>query len=159
GPSLRDVDTMAKLLRVLGAGVSAAPGTLTIGAGRLMTHEAPYDLVRTMRASFLVLGPLLARLGKARVSLPGGCAIGARSVAPHLHGLVALGVELSVREGYVEASVSRLRGADVLLDMASVTATENVMMAAALAEGTTRIANAAREPEIADLADLLNAMG
>src|SRR5690349_5432389 len=120
---------------------------------------APYDLVKTMRASILVLGPLLARFGEADVSLPGGCAIGARPVDLHLQGLMAMGAEISVEEGYIKARASRLVGADILLEKVTVTGTENLMMAATLAKGRTVIANAAREPEIVDLANCLQRMG
>jgi UDP-N-acetylglucosamine 1-carboxyvinyltransferase len=128
-------------------------------AGGKVTPEAPYDLVRTMRASVLVLGPLLARYGRARVSMPGGCAIGARPIDQHLKGLKALGADIHLTEGYVEARAKRLRGATVVFDKITVTGTENVMMAAALARGRTVLENAAREPEVEELARLLNKMG
>src|SRR5690606_21311206 len=121
--------------------------------------EAPYDLVKTMRASILVLGPLVARFGEARVSLPGGCAIGQRPVDQHIKGLAALGAEISIEHGYVVARAKRLKGASILTDMVTVTGTENLMMAAVLAEGQTVLENAAREPEITDLAELLIKMG
>ena len=158
-PVLRDVETMGRLLRTLGATVEIADGTCTIGAASLNGADAPYDLVRTMRASFVVLGPLLARLGRARVSLPGGCAIGARPVDFHLKGLAAMGAEVTISGGYVEARAARLHGADIAFETVSVGATLHLMMAAALAEGRTGLANAAREPEIVDMAALLNAMG
>ena len=135
-------------------------GALLIDATDLDNFEASYDLVKTMRASVLVLGPLLARLGKSRVSLPGGCAIGARPIDFHMQGLSRLGVELSLEQGYVEGSVNgRMRGATVYFDVPSVTGTENILMAATLAEGTTVIKNAAREPEIGNLVDMLTGMG
>src|SRR6056297_1685108 len=122
-------------------------------------QEAPYDLVKTMRASVLVLGPLLGRFGKARVSLPGGCAIGARPVDQHLRGLTALGADVRVEAGYIVAEAKALKGAHIVLDTATVTGTENIMMAAVMAEGVTRIENAAQEPEVVDLADCLRTMG
>jgi len=158
-PRLRDVETMGRLLRGLGARVELSEGEMTVTAAGLANPEAPYDLVRTMRASFVVLGPLLARLRRARVSLPGGCAIGTRPINLHLHGLAALGASIDIHDGYVEAKAERLRGTDIALDSASVGATENLMMAASLAEGKTVISNAAREPEVVDLAELLNKMG
>jgi len=158
-PRLKDVETMANLLRWLGARVESHERALTITASGLANPEAPYDLVRTMRASFVVLGPLLARLRRARVSLPGGCAIGTRPINLHLRGLAALGASIDIHDGYVEARAERLRGADIVLDSASVGATENLMMAASLAEGETVISNAAREPEVVDLAELLRKMG
>jgi len=157
-PKLRDVETMKVLLRTLGV-AAEGDGAMTLDASKPSGGDAPYDLVRTMRASILVLGPLLGRLGKARVSLPGGCAIGTRPIDIHLKGMEALGADVGIREGYVEASAGRLKGARIALDFPSVTATENIMMAAALAEGTTVITNAAREPEISDLASCLNAIG
>jgi UDP-N-acetylglucosamine 1-carboxyvinyltransferase len=160
-PALADIRTTLKVLAHLGAEVT--PGRegheVTVEARTLTGTEAPYELVRTMRASFLALGPLLARFGRARVSTPGGCAIGARPVDLHLAGLEKLGAKLAVREGYVEAAAGRLRGATIVLDFPSVGATQQLMMAAALAEGTTVIENAAREPEIECLATLLERMG
>ena len=138
---------------------AAAQAPVTLDARALTSHEAPYDLVKTMRASILVLGPLLARLGEARVSLPGGCAIGARPVDQHIKGLQAMGARISIQHGYVMAKAARLRGARIVTDMVTVTGTENLMMAATLASGTTLIENAAREPEVVDLAHALNAMG
>ena len=158
-PSLQDVRTMLRLLRQLGIRESREGDALVLDASTLTSHEAPYDLVKTMRASILVLGPLLARLGEAKVSLPGGCAIGARPVDQHIKGLQAMGAQISIEHGYVVARASRLRGARIVTDMVTVTGTENLMMAATLASGTTLIENAAREPEVVDLARVLNAMG
>lgn len=158
-PGYKDVLTMARIMRHLGADVEESPAGVEVRATDPRNHEAPYDLVRTMRASFFLLGPTLARLGRARVAFPGGCAIGVRPVDLHLKGLAALGASIDVSEGYVEARAGKLRGAEVSFDMPSVGATENVMMAACLAEGTTVMRNAAREPEVVDLADLLRAMG
>ena len=160
-PHLHDVTTMIELLGCLGADVVVDEKMrVEVTAGALTSLKAPYELVKTMRASFVVLGPLLARFGKAEVSLPGGCAIGARPVDQHLKGLTALGADIEVEEGYVRASrQGRLTGADITFDLVTVGGTENVLMAATLAEGTTRIHNAAREPEIVDLANFLNAMG
>jgi UDP-N-acetylglucosamine 1-carboxyvinyltransferase len=159
-PQLMDVRTMAKLLRQMG--VAAEPpsdGRMVLQAGRISDPTAGYDLVKTMRASVLVLGPLLARCGVAKVSLPGGCAIGQRPVDQHVKGLQAMGATIFVEHGYMHASAERLRGARILMDMVTVTGTENLMMAAALAEGTTLLENAAREPEVVDLARCLTAMG
>ncbi len=160
-PALADIRTTLKVLQHLGAEVTAAAEghEVTVEARDLTSTEAPYELVKTMRASFLALGPLLARFGHARVSTPGGCAIGARPVDLHLAGLEKMGARLGVREGYVEAAAGRLRGATIVLDFPSVGATEQLMMAAALADGTTVIENAAREPEIECLATLLERMG
>lgn len=164
-PHLKDVVTMNRLLAQMGAEVSLEddPGQggqcICIEARDLNTHIAPYELVRTMRASIVVLGPLLARFGEADVSLPGGCAIGARPVNVHLEGLRQMGAEVNVEDGYIRARCKRLRGAHIVMDIVSVTGTENLMMAATLAEGETRIENAAREPEVTDLARCLNAMG
>jgi len=158
-PALQDVRTMLRLLRQLGVRDTRDGDLLQLDARELTSHEAPYDLVKTMRASILVLGPLLARLGEARVSLPGGCAIGARPVDQHIKGLQAMGAEISIEHGYVVAKAARLRGARIVTDMVTVTGTENLMMAATLASGTTMIENAAREPEVLDLARVLNAMG
>ncbi|BCR06505.1 UDP-N-acetylglucosamine 1-carboxyvinyltransferase [Desulfuromonas versatilis] len=158
-PHLRDIDTAEKLLKILGAHVVRENGTFAIDAGEIRSVEAPYDLVRTMRASVLVLGPLVARLGHARVSLPGGCAIGARPIGLHLKGLEAMGAKISLDHGYVEARAKRLHGARIYFDLPTVGGTENLMMAAALAKGTTILENAAREPEIIDLAEALNRMG
>jgi UDP-N-acetylglucosamine 1-carboxyvinyltransferase len=159
-PRLADVRTIARLLQHLGVEVEGLrTESLTLRAGRAGEPTAPYDLVRTMRASVLVLGPLVARYGRARVSLPGGCAIGPRPINLHLAGLEKLGATITLSDGYVEAKALRLRGERIVFDLQTVTGTENLMMAAALAEGTTVLENAACEPEVADLADLLNAMG
>ena len=159
-PHLRDVTTTLNLLAQMGVSLSL-DDRLGVGLdARAMTNfVAPYDLVKTMRASILVLGPLLARFGRARVSLPGGCAIGMRPVDQHIKGLQALGAEISIEHGYVEARANRLRGARLVMDVVTVTGTENLMMAACLASGTTVIENAAREPEVVDLAGCLVAMG
>jgi UDP-N-acetylglucosamine 1-carboxyvinyltransferase len=163
-PSLMDVRTMAKLLRQMGVEASPlAEGRMTLRAARISDPTAGYDLVKTMRASVLVLGPLLARGGRARVSLPGGCAIGLRPVDQHVKGLQAMGATINVEHGYMNASALSadrgLRGARIVMDMVTVTGTENLLMAATLAEGTTLIENAAREPEVLDLARCLVAMG
>jgi UDP-N-acetylglucosamine 1-carboxyvinyltransferase len=158
-PSLRDIDSTLLLLSTLGVRVEADGGAVRIDAGGLNRCDAPYDLVRKMRASVLVLGPLVARMRRARVSLPGGCAIGARPINLHLKGLAALGAEIALEHGYVEASAKRLRGAEIYFDVVTVTGTENLLMAAVLAEGTTVLRNAAREPEVVALADVLNRMG
>jgi UDP-N-acetylglucosamine 1-carboxyvinyltransferase len=160
-PNLRDINTTLLLLKDFGATTNQTDSdTVEIDASHLNSVTASYDLVRTMRASILVLGPLLAKYGRANVSLPGGCAIGARPVNLHLAGLEKMGAKIDVEEGYIRASVNgRLQGARIFMDMVSVGATENLMMAAALAQGTTIIENAAREPEIVDLANCLNAMG
>ena len=158
-PKLMDIQSTNLLLSELGASVETCQDTVRIDASGLIEHEAAYDLVRKMRASVLVLGPLVARLGKARVSLPGGCAIGARPINLHLKGLAALGASIELKHGYVEASAGRLKGADIYLDMVTVTGTENLMMAAATAKGTTVLRNAAREPEVVALADTLSKMG
>jgi UDP-N-acetylglucosamine 1-carboxyvinyltransferase len=158
-PAVRDVATIVRLLEHLGVAVERGDAMARAKLEALDSTEAPYDLVKTMRASFLVLGPLLARTGRARVSLPGGCAIGARPVDQHLAALARLGADLRVEEGYVVAEADRLRGGEVVFDTPTVGGTEHVMMAAALADGTTTLRNAAREPEVADLAVLLNAMG
>jgi UDP-N-acetylglucosamine 1-carboxyvinyltransferase len=159
-PQLMDVRTMAKLLRQMGVAAEAhVDGRMVLHAARITEPTAGYDLVKTMRASVLVLGPLLARCGQAKVSLPGGCAIGQRPVDQHLKGLQAMGATISIEHGYMHASAERLRGARIVMDMVTVTGTENLMMAATLAEGTTLIENAAREPEVLDLARCLIAMG
>ena len=157
-PDLMDVETIKMLLMGLGAKIEGREN-LRINADRITNCEASYDLVKTMRASILVLGPLVARMGKASVSLPGGCAIGARPVNLHLKALQALGADIDLRDGYVEAKASRLRGAKIYFDISTVTGTENVMMAATLAKGTTVLGNAAREPEIINLSSVLNDMG
>lgn len=160
-PALRDITTSVKLLQGMGTKVSFNnKNSLTLDASKLTSTIASYELVRTMRASILVLGPLLARHGHADVSLPGGCAIGARPVNLHLTGLEAMGAIIEVEDGYIKAHVNgKLQGAHIFMDIVSVGATENLMMAAALAQGTTVLENAAREPEIVDLADCINAMG
>jgi UDP-N-acetylglucosamine 1-carboxyvinyltransferase len=159
-PQLHDVTTMLKLLAQMGVQVARdAKLSVTLSGANIHNPIAPYDMVKTMRASILVLGPLLARFGAARVSLPGGCAIGSRPVDLHIKGLQAMGAEIDIEHGYIVASAKRLKGAHIFMDMVSVTGTENLMMAAALADGTTLIENAAREPEIVDLAICLNAMG
>ena len=163
-PRLQDVATMLKLIRNMGVQVEqGADGSVTINAGTLTTPEAPYELVKTMRASVLALGPLLARFGEATVSLPGGCAIGSRPVDQHIKGLQAMGAEIVVEHGYMIAKLpqgrTRLKGARIATDMVTVTGTENFLMAAALAEGETILENAAQEPEIPDLAEMLIQMG
>ena len=157
-PNLKDVETMGKLLGHLGVTLTGQ-STLQMTDGRLQDFDAPYDLVRTMRASILVLGPLVARHGRARVSLPGGCAIGARPIHLHLKALEAMGAEIFIERGYVNARAKKLHGARINFETVTVTGTENIVMAAALAKGTTRIENAAREPEVADLAAALAKMG
>jgi UDP-N-acetylglucosamine 1-carboxyvinyltransferase len=157
-PKLRDIDTAAALLRTLGRPTDAAPPEVRVKAGSV-TPEAPYELVKQMRASVLVLGPLLARYGRARVSLPGGCQIGTRPIDQHLKGLEALGARIHLEKGYVIAESGRLEGNEVVFDMPTVTGTENLMMAAALARGTTTLVNCAREPELVELARVLNKMG
>ena len=159
-PDLKDVATMARLLAQMGVSVERnGEGRMQLQAGEIREPFASYELVRTMRAAILVLGPLVARCGQARVSLPGGCAIGQRPVDQHLKGLTAMGVKLSVDHGYIHAQTDRLRGAHIVMDLVTVTGTENLMMAAVLAEGTTILENAAREPEVVDLARCLSAMG
>lgn len=158
-PRVVDVLTMGKLLGILGAKVSHEGNRVVIKADVIHSTEAPYDLVKTMRASVLALGPLLARWGEAKVSLPGGCAIGSRPVNLHLAGLAKLGADISIEHGYITAKAKRLKGARIYCDTPTVTGTENLMMAAALAEGTTVLENAAREPEIADLAEFLTKRG
>ena len=158
-PQLKDIGTLLELLAQMGVKVAREADTVTLDASGLNNPVAPYEMVKTMRASILVLGPLVARCGEARVSLPGGCAIGARPVDQHIKGLQAMGAEVRVEHGYVHATVSRLKGARLFTDMVTVTGTENLMMAATLADGETIIENAAREPEIVDLANCLVAMG
>ncbi len=158
-PDLKDIQSIKLLLADLGAKVESSGDKVWIDATGLHNHVASYDLVRKMRASILVLGPLVARLRKARVSLPGGCAIGARPINLHLKGLSRLGASIDLDHGYVEASAAQLEGNDIYFDVPSVTGTENLMMAAVLAEGTTMLRNAAREPEVSALADVLNQMG
>jgi len=159
-PDVRDIRTMQRLLQHVGVFLAAEPGgAATVEARQIGSADAPYDLVKTMRASVLVLGPLLARAGTVRVSLPGGCAIGVRPIDLHLEAFRKMGAEVTLAHGYVEASASRLTGADVPFQTVTVTGTENALLAATLARGTTRLLNAAREPEVTDLADLLRAMG
>ena len=161
-PMLADITTMSRLLAAMGAKVTRQGDTVTVRSDGLHSTEASYDLVKTMRASIVVLGPLLARAGSARVSLPGGCAIGARPVDQHLKGLQALGAQIRIEHGYIVADLGgsrRLHGARIVTDLVTVTGTENLMMAATLADGETVIENAAREPEVADLAACLNRMG
>jgi UDP-N-acetylglucosamine 1-carboxyvinyltransferase len=162
-PQVRDIETTRKLLSAMGAevelGYGRAQHRTTIQAANLASPEASYELVKTMRASTLVLGPLVARCGRARVSLPGGCAIGARPIDLHIKGLERLGAKIVQDHGYVEASADRLHGAEIVFDKITVTGTEDLLMAATLAEGETIMQNCAREPEVADLADLLNKMG
>ncbi|MDX9885878.1 UDP-N-acetylglucosamine 1-carboxyvinyltransferase [Thauera sp.] len=158
-PQLNDIGTLLDLLGQMGVKIEREGNTVTLDASGLNNPVAPYEMVKTMRASILVLGPLVARCGEARVSLPGGCAIGARPVDQHIKGLQAMGAEVRVEHGYVHATVPRLKGARLFTDMVTVTGTENLMMAAALADGETVIENAAREPEVVDLANCLVAMG
>jgi len=162
-PQVRDIETTRRLLAAMGAEVELGYGRAhhrtTISCRNLVSPEASYELVKTMRASTLVLGPLVARCGRARVSLPGGCAIGARPIDLHIKGLERLGAKISQEHGYVEATADRLRGAEIVFDRITVTGTEDLLMAATLAEGETVMQNCAREPEVADLADLLNKMG
>ncbi len=159
-PRVRDIRTMMRLLDHLGVDCEDTDGAVVLRRARpTADHDAPYDVVKTMRASVLVLGPLLTRFGHARVSLPGGCAIGVRPIDQHLKGLEALGAEVHLSHGYVEATASRLQGARFRFDVATVTGTENLLLAACLAKGTTVLENCAREPEVVDLANLLNTMG
>lgn len=158
-PQLQDIATTIRLLKLLGVKTERDEERLTLQADSLVSTEAPYELVKTMRASILVLGPLLARFGEARVSLPGGCAIGQRPVDQHIKGLQAMGAQIEIEQGFVVARAARLKGARIVTDMVTVTGTENLMMAACLAEGETILENAAREPEVVDLAKVLVAMG
>jgi UDP-N-acetylglucosamine 1-carboxyvinyltransferase len=158
-PNLHDVKTMLKLLAQTGLKVTQDGDKVTLNGAGIDKLEAPYELVKTMRASILVLGPLLARFGEAKVSLPGGCAIGSRPVDQHIKGLQALGADITIEGGYIYAKCKKLKGARIMTDMITVTGTENLLMAATLAEGTTVLENAAREPEVTDLANLLVAMG
>ena len=158
-PELNDVRTMRALLAQMGVKSDDVAGALTLSAAQVNWPLAPYEMVKTMRASILALGPLLARCGEARVSLPGGCAIGLRPVDQHLKGLQAMGAEINLDHGYIDARAKRLTGVRFAFDVVTVTGTENLLMAATLAEGTTVLENAAREPEVVDLADCLNAMG
>lgn len=159
-PRLRDVVTLIKVLNAMGVKAEfTEQNQVTVDATEITDPVAPYELVKTMRASVLVLGPLLARFGAAKVSLPGGCAIGARPVDQHIKGMQALGAEVNIIEGYIDAKTKGLKGSHFVMDVVTVTGTENILMAAVLAEGTTVLENAAREPEVTDLANLLNAMG
>ncbi|GAB4115965.1 MAG: UDP-N-acetylglucosamine 1-carboxyvinyltransferase [Candidatus Caldatribacteriota bacterium] len=159
-PQLTDVDTMGEVIRTLGAKVEwEGDNVLYIDSDNFCNYEAPYDLVKKMRASILVMGPLLARLHKAKISLPGGCAIGARPVDFHLKGFETLGAKIEVESGYIKAEANKLKGGDIYLDFPSLGATENIMMAASLAEGVTRIENAAKDPEIVELGHFLIKMG
>src|SRR5215467_3424941 len=159
-PLVNDIYTTRRLLRELGLTVEfEGDHAIRLRAQKILSHEAPYDLVKTMRASVLVLGPLLARTGRARVSLPGGCAIGARPINLHIKGFEKLGATVRTEHGYIEATAERLTGSEILFDKISVTGTENLMMAAALANGRTVLQNAACEPEVVDLAEMLNKMG
>ena len=158
-PNLKDIQSTKLLLSSLGAEIESDGNSIKINGGGMCNHEASYDLVRKMRASILVLGPLVARLKKARVSLPGGCAIGARPINLHLKGLAQLGAVIELKHGYVEASADHLKGNEIYLDISTVTGTENLMMAAVLAKGVTVLRNAAREPEVVALADVLIKMG
>src|SRR4030043_1961333 len=158
-PYLMDVRTIIKVLRNLGVKIGEDGKTYRIDATEISNHEAPYDLVKTMRASILVLGPLVARMRKATVSLPGGCAIGARPINLHLMGLEAMGAKIELHHGYIEAKADVLKGANISFDTVTVTGTENLMMAASLAKGKNTLQNAAMEPEVIDLANVLNKMG
>src|SRR5574340_294224 len=158
-PDLNDVATMRKLLQQMGVAIEVNGGQVVLSAAQIDKLEAPYDMVKTMRAAILVLGPLVARFGEARVSLPGGCAIGSRPVDLHIKGLQAMGAEIHIEHGYIHAKARRLKGARIFFDLVSVTGTENIMMAASLADGVTVLENAAREPEVVDLAHCLIAMG
>lgn len=158
-PDLHDIATMRKLLQQMGVSVESQGEEMTLDGAQVTKLEAPYEMVKTMRASVLVLGPLVARFGEARVSLPGGCAIGSRPVDLHIKGLQAMGAQISIEHGYIHAQAKRLKGARIFFDIVSVTGTENLMMAATLADGVTVLENAAREPEVVDLANCLIAMG
>ncbi len=158
-PHLQDVNTMLKLLRQMGLRVEQDGDRISLNGSAIESLEAPYELVKTMRASILVLGPLLTRFGEAKVSLPGGCAIGSRPVDQHIKGLQAMGAEIAIEAGYIHAKAKKLKGTRIVTDMITVTGTENLLMAAVLAEGETVLENAAREPEVTDLANLLVQMG
>ncbi len=158
-PELNDVGTMRKLLQQMGVKIEQSGGQVVLSAANIDKLEAPYDMVKTMRAAILVLGPLVTRFGEALVSLPGGCAIGSRPVDLHIKGLQAMGAEIHIEHGYIHARAKRLKGARIFFDLVSVTGTENLMMAAVLADGVTVLENAAREPEVVDLAQCLIAMG
>jgi UDP-N-acetylglucosamine 1-carboxyvinyltransferase len=158
-PNLVDIKTIKKLLTTMGAKIETDETTVRINAGNISHCEASYDMVKTMRASILVLGPLVARMGEARVSLPGGCAIGARPVNLHIKALQDMGAQVDLKEGYIEAKAKQLKGATIYFDITTVTGTENIMMAACLAKGTTFLKNAAQEPEVVNLAEVLSDMG
>jgi len=158
-PHLKDIQTIREIMSKMGVAFREERGVLSVNSDDLKDHEASYDLVRTMRASVLLLGPLLARLCKAKISMPGGCAIGARPINLHLKALAAMGVDMYLEGGYINAQVNRLKGANIFFDIPTVTGTENVMMAAVRAEGETILRNAAKEPEVCDLADMLRNMG
>lgn len=158
-PELRDIFTIKEILAELGVEFKESGEKLNINSDDLNNHIAPYNLVRTMRASIMVLGPLLSRIGKAKISLPGGCAIGTRPIDLHIKGLGAMGADITLEHGYVVANAKKLHGADIFFDLSTVTGTENLMMAAVMAEGTTVLNNAAKEPEVVDLANMLNLMG
>ena len=158
-PHLNDIQTIKLIMSNLGVGFREEEGDLLVNSEDIGKYEAPYNLVKTMRASILLLGPLLARMGRAKISLPGGCAIGARPVNLHLKALAAMGVEMSLEQGYIHAQVDRLKGTNIFFDITTVTGTENIMMAAVMADGQTILQNAAKEPEVQDLADMLRSMG
>ena len=158
-PRLRDIRTIMTMMKGMGVVFEEKNGVLTVNTDSMTEHVAPYELVKTMRASILLLGPLLARLGKARISLPGGCAIGARPINLHLRALVSMGVDMYLEHGYINATVDRLKGARIFFDVPTVTGTENVMMAAVMAQGQSVLENAAKEPEVRDLAKMLRSMG
>ncbi|MGB5439583.1 MAG: UDP-N-acetylglucosamine 1-carboxyvinyltransferase, partial [Gammaproteobacteria bacterium] len=158
-PAVRDIATVLELMKILGCKVDRQETELSIDSSQVHSVRAPYELVKTMRGSILLLGPLLARFGEADISLPGGCAIGSRPVNEHISGLQRMGAEVTIEGGYIKARATRLQGAHIAMDTPSVTATENLLMAATLADGTSVIENAAMEPEVSDLASLLVAMG
>lgn len=158
-PKLRDVETIKKILSQLGVAFKDEEAALNVNSAHLDSYEAPYELVKTMRASILLLGPLVARFGKAKISMPGGCAIGARPVNLHLKALAAMGVDMHLDQGYIHASAGKLKGAEIFFDIPTVTGTENIMMAAVRADGVTILKNAAKEPEVQDLATMLRGMG
>ncbi len=158
-PHLKDIQTIKLIMSNLGVGFREEEGDLLVNSEDVREYEAPYNLVKTMRASILLLGPLLARVGRAKISLPGGCAIGARPVNLHLKALAAMGVEMRLEQGYIHAQVDRLKGTNIFFDITTVTGTENIMMAAVMADGQTILQNAAKEPEVQDLADMLRSMG
>lgn len=158
-PNLKDITTIESIMSRMGADFKRKNGSLYVNTDNLFDYEAPYDLVKTMRASILLLGPLVARMGRARISLPGGCAIGARPINLHLNALSAMGVNMVLEHGYINARADHLKGADIFFDIPTVTGTENIMMAAVKAEGRTILNNSAKEPEIIDLAEMLRKMG